>query len=128
MFRDCTLSHICMHLMHFMHLEYSLMRGKVLSHGAFSKCCSKGRSIMLRSFATFCSSHFPLLMLVAQRQACWESMSWTFLRRTALTLGLLVYMTMPSFTTLLQEVISLSMPSSSTRQTRQAAISFIPLR
>ena len=81
-----------------------------------------------RSFATFCSRQVPERTQVAHLLSCWERMSSTLVRRASRTRGELVWMTMPSLTTLLQEGTSLPSPSISTQHTRQAEISLISLR
>ena len=80
------------------------------------------------SLASFCSAQLPLRTHMAQRQSCWERIRRTFVLRVSRTRGELVCSTIPSSTVLLQEVIRCSLPSTSTRQTRQAAISLMPRR
>ena len=78
--------------------------------------------------AIFCSSQFPLRTQKAHWQSCWERMRRRLVRRAERTRGLLVWTTIPSWTGLLQAVTSLSMPSTSTTQTRQAPISLRPFQ
>ena len=71
---------------------------------------------------------FPLRMQVVQVELCSERMSRRFVRRAERTRGLLVLMTMPSSTCVLQAGISRCVPSSSTTQMRQAAISLMSFK
>ena len=73
-----------------------------------------------------CRAQLPLLVQVAHWQSCSERISCTFVLRDSRTLGLLVRISMPSFTSVLQAERSLSMPATSTTQIRQAPISFSP--
>ena len=75
-----------------------------------------------------CSLQLPLRVHLVQRMSCWLKSSRRFTRRASRARGELVWMTMPSATTLSQEGISRGKPSISTMHSRQAAISLIPLR
>ena len=124
----CILSHTCTQRMHLIHLEESRIRGKFLFHGCLSISDLYGLSNIFKSFATFCRLQLPLLGQVTHSQSCCESIISTVVLLWRRTFGLLVWITMPSFATLLQDVIRRSFPSSSTTHTRQAAISLIPFR
>ena len=83
--------------------------------------------MMPREFARRWSWQLPLLTQVAHRQSCWLKMSSTLMRRVSRARGELVWTTMPSTTELLQAVTIAVSPSTSTEQTRQAAISLSSL-
>ena len=83
---------------------------------------------MFSSAERVCSSQLPLRMQVVQLVSCWLSSRRMLVRRDCRTRGLLVWMTMPSSTSLSQAVTRRSMPSTSTTHMRQAAISLMPFR
>ena len=62
-------------------------------------------------------------MQVVQLELCWERISRRLVRRACRTRGGLVWITMPSSTSVLQAGTSRSVPSISTMHIRQAAIS-----
>ena len=70
-----------------------------------------------------CSWQLPLRTQVAHLQSCWDRISSTLMRRVRRTRSVLVRMTMPSNTGLLQLGTRLLSPSISTQQMRQAPIS-----
>ena len=67
-------------------------------------------------------------MQVVQVELCWERMRRRLVFRASRTLGVLVWMAMPSTTPVLQEVTSRSVPSTSTMHMRQAPISLMSFR
>ena len=130
-FRLWTLSQIWMQRIHSMHLVVSRIRGKVRSQrrsfsaGRFSR---KGLDTRPRSLDRVCSSQLPLRTQRAHLESCRLRISCRLVRRASRTRALLVWMAMPSATTLLQAGMSLSSPSTSTQHSRQAPISLIPFR
>ena len=126
--KSWILSQTWIQRIHLMHFCESLISGNSLSQGNSSRRCLNGISMMFRSLARLCRVQLPLLTQVAHLQSCWERISCTVCLLAVRTFGLFVWITIPSFTTLLQEVTSRSIPSSSTTQTRQAAISLISFR
>lgn len=99
-----TLSHTWTHLMHFIHLVKSLIRGSVLSHYFFSYSKLYRFSSILNSLARFCNLQLPFLIQVAQWKLCCESISYKFTSLPYLTFLELVFITIPSDTKLLQPV------------------------
>ena len=67
-------------------------------------------------------------MHTVQLELCWERMSSRLVLLAWRTLGELVWMTMPSSTSVLQAGTRRSVPSISTTHMRQAPISFMSLR
>ena len=124
----CTLSQTWMQRMHLMHFSVSRMSGKLLSHGECSIRSLNGRSMMFRSLESVCRVQLPLRTQVAHLKSCWDRISCTFCFLAMRTFGLLVRISSPSCTLLLQAVTSFSLPVTSTRQTRQAAISLMSFK
>lgn len=78
--------------------------------------------------ASDCSEQLPERTQLVQVESCRESKNSKLALRAARTRGLLVRTVIPSRATLLQEATSCSVPSISTRHTRQAPISLRSLR
>ena len=74
------------------------------------------------------SQEFPLLTQLGHSDLWSERISSTFILLIFRSRGLLVMTSSPFLHSVLQAVTNLSIPASSTRQTRQAAISLISLR
>ena len=83
---------------------------------------------MPMSLARVCSSQLPLRTQRAQVALCRLRMSCRLVRLAVRTRALLVRITIPSATTLLQAGMSFSSPSTSTQHSRQAPISLMPFR
>ena len=83
---------------------------------------------MFKSWESFWSSQLPLRTQTVQLELCWERMSRRLVRRAWRTLGVLLRMTMPSVTRVLQAGCRRSVPSTSTMHMRQAAISLMSFR
>ena len=129
MFRPCIFSHTCMHLIHLTHLEASRISGRLLSQRLFSAVLvTNGFIGSPRSLAIDCNVQFPLLTQLGHSDLWSERISSTFILLIFRSRGLLVMTSSPFLHSVLQAVTNLSIPASSTRQTRQAAISLISLR
>ena len=70
----------------------------------------------------------PLRVHLTQFTSCWLSSSWRLTRRVIRTFWEFVWMTMPACTSLSHAATSVSCPSTSTMQMRQAPISLRSLR
>ena len=126
--RVCIFSQTLTQRRHLMHFVLLRRIGSAGSHGRAGASCSNGTYWTFISRERVWSEQFPLRIQVTQWSMCWERISSTLILRVRRTRSVLVWTTMPSATTVLHAVASLSTPSISTAHTRQEATSLMPLR